>query len=354
MTMQKNGSEKKMVGVISAGAFGTAIAQTLAHSGQDVLIWEKEADVVKSVNKSAENKRFMPGFKLSEAITATSNIEDLTEKCGTLFCCAPAAANTEIATLLAQSFTPEHTLVICSKGFRESDGALLSDVWQESIGTIRNLTVLSGPSFAPEMMEQKPTAVVVAGKERATVRQVSDLLSARFFRVYFSDDVIGLQVGGAVKNVLAIAAGLIDGLDLGDNCRAGVMSRGLVEMIRFGAAMGAKPQTLAGLSGLGDLILTATSSTSRNYRFGKKIAHGQTLDQAQKEEPHVIEGIKTARIISALAASHGIDLGIINAVDGILHGDLPPERAIEYLLMRPRVDEFDSHLFDEKTYKNSA
>lgn len=330
---------KQPIGIIGAGAWGTALAQILALCEHEVLIWGNHAKVLSQINKEHINGRFLPGIALSERITAVPTLDELPQRCQTLFIVCPAAANGEIAAQIGPALTPQHTLVLCSKGLRQSDGLLMSDVWYETIGDFHNMSVLSGPSFAIEAVQQKPTAVTIAARDIAIARQVGDLFSQPWFRIYYSDDPVGVQVGGALKNVLAIAAGIIDGLELGYNCRAALLTRGLAEMTRYGMAIGAKPETFMGLSGAGDLILTASSNLSRNYRFGKLLAADYSCEEALKKVGHVVEGLYTARIITEQAIAQGIELAIIMAVNGIIHGDMSAQKAMDYLLMRPQVPE---------------
>lgn len=335
----------KTVGVLGTGAFGTAMAQMLALSEQNVLMWGRNKKVLNDINKNHMNAKVLPGFGLSERIATTPDLERIPQECDVIFIVVSAAANIEVAAAISTFLTEKHTIVLCSKGLRESDGSILSEVWAEVAPQVKNLAVLSGPSFAVEMMEQRPTSVVVAAREDKVCKQVANLFTVPFFRVYYSDDIIGAQVGGAVKNPLAIAAGIADGLGLGKNCRAAILSRGLAEMARYGTSIGAKPETFFGLAGVGDLMLSATSPLSRNYRLGVKIAQGGDALKVIKEETGTVEGARTANIMVAQAAGRGIDLGIIFAVDGIVSGDISAEKAVEYLLLRPRTTEYEKDMF---------
>jgi glycerol-3-phosphate dehydrogenase (NAD(P)+) len=327
------------LGILGGGAWGTALAQALARCGHKVLIWARERDTAAAINRQHENTQFLPGIPLSPLVSATSDIDDLPQRCHTLFVMSPSRTCTETAALLSPSLTARHKVILGSKGLRESDGALMSDVWMEMAPQLNRLAVLSGPSYARDVANDLPTALALASSDQALVDEVSALFTRPNIRLYYSDDMIGLQVGGALKNVIAIAAGVNDGLSLGQNLRAAILCRGVAEMARFGVALGGKPETFAGLAGLGDLILSATSPQSRNYQLGYRLAKGTPLQEAVAMETSVIEGIQTARLVTLQAVSRGIDLAIVMAVDGILNGDVSPARAMELLLHRPRVNE---------------
>lgn len=328
------------VSIIGGGAWGTAIAKSLADCGHNVLIWAAEKHVVTDINRSHENKTFLPGISLPENLKATHTLDDLTSHAKVVFSVCPAPYTTEIAASLSASITDEHTVVVCSKGFRESDGALLTDVWTEACAKLSRIAVFTGSSFAAEVAVGKPTCILLASRKQAVIDQVNALFTRNVMRLYFSDDMIGAQIGGAVKNVIAIAAGIADGLELGHNVRAALIARGIAEMGRYGAALGGKAETLSGIAGLGDVVLTATSEQSRNFRFGQRLGRGTPVAEAMKMDGKVVEGVKASRIVTVQAAGRGIDLPIIMSTDGILNGDIAAAEAIALLLERPRVKEF--------------
>lgn len=332
------------IGIIGAGAWGTALAQVLAHSEQDVMMWSPEKDVASSINKSRENKKYLPNIPLCERITVVTKLDKVAKKCKVFFVCCPASANTEVATSLQPYLTSESIVVLCSKGFRESDGAILTDVWQEVLPNFHNLVVLSGPSLAGEVAQKKLTAVVLASKKEALVHKINALFKVSWFRPYFSDDIIGLQVAAAVKNVIAIAAGMSDALELGENARAAIVCRGLAEISRYGKCLGADPETFIGLAGLGDVMVTAFSKLSRNYRLGYYIGQGMPPEEAYQKIGAVVEGYRTARIVTEQSVCRGIDLGVVMVMDGVLQGDIKPSRAIELLASRPRINEFEERI----------
>lgn len=326
--------------VLGGGAWGTALANTLAHSGQDVLIWDRDPAVVDDINRRHENRKRYPDLPLHNQMTATGDLDAVAEFAEMIVVAVPSDANVVLATHLSSLLEDKHGLVIASKGFRESDGGLLTEVWREAAPQVRRLAVLTGPTFARELIEKKVTAMVVASADETFRAQVAESFNVDWVRVYESADVVGAQVGGAIKNVLAIAAGILDGLDMGYNARAAMLTRGLVEMARFSKALGGQDVTVWGLSGMGDLLLTATSTLSRNYRFGQMVGKGMAVHEA-KLKIGTVEGILAARIVTVQAQAHGLDLAIVSAVDGILHGDVTALQAIEYLMQRPRAMEFD-------------
>lgn len=331
----------KPVGVIGAGAWGTALAQSMGLSGEDVVMWDRDVQVVQDINKLRENRKRYPGIVLSERVRAMHDLNQLAATCEVLIVAVPSDVNGIVAAQLASKLGPEHVVVIAAKGFRESDGALLADVWREAAPRVTQLAVLTGPTFAREMMEQRVTTFVVASADAEVRARVGDLFKVSFVRVYENADMVGAQVGGAVKNILAVAAGMLEGLDVGHNARAAMLSRGLVEMARYSKALGGRDDTVWGLAGMGDLLLTATSAMSRNYRFGQLIGKGIPLHEA-KLRVGTVEGILAARIVTVQAQAHGLDLAIVSAIDGILHGDITPLKAIEYLMQRPRGMEFEA------------
>lgn len=328
-------------GVMGAGAWGTALANSLAVAGQNVLIWDRDPLVVDDVNKFQQNRKRYPDLAVHRSLKATSKLEDLVAHAEIILVAVPSEANMVLATQMSSMLTEHHGLVMTAKGFRESDGALLTDVWREAAPQLGPIAVLTGPTFARELMEQKMTAMMVASHDESFRATVADGFDVPFIRVYESSDVVGAQVGGAIKNVLAVAAGILDGLQLGHNARAAVMTRGLVEMARYAKALGGKEATVWGLSGMGDLLLTATSTLSRNYRFGQLVGKGVPVHEARLRVG-TVEGILAARIVTVQAQAHGLDLAIVSAIDGILHGDVSAIQAAEYLMQRPRVQEFDS------------
>lgn len=324
--------------VLGAGAWGTALADTLAHAGNTVKVWDRDPQVVHEIQHTHANSKRYPGVALHPSLTASTDLLGTVAAAQIVLVALPSHVNEDFAQQLAHVLTPQHTLVNAAKGFRERDGALLHRVWAEA-APHTPLLVLTGPTFAAELMQHQLTACVLAGTDAALCAEVAESLLTPWFRVYESADPIGAQVGGALKNVLAIAAGILDGLNLGHNARAALLTRGLAETARLAKAMGGHEQTLYGLAGMGDLLLTATSQLSRNYRFGQLVGKGTPMAEA-KLKLGTVEGVLAARIATVQAQSLGVELSIIAAMDGVLHGDVAPLQALEYLMLRPREREF--------------
>lgn len=327
------------IGVIGAGAWGTALAQAIALSEKPVLLWAKETKVFKSIQKHKRNDTHLPSILLAETIEGTQDLEHVFETCNTIFMACPAPYYTEILTLVASSIRPEHQIIICSKGLRESDGALLSDVIEETLHECPSLGVLAGPGFAVELATGKPCMLTISSPHEDVIKNVNSILSLPSLRLYHNEDIIGAQIGGALKNALAIASGIAHEMDLGESVQAAIISRGLKEMERYALSLGGQKDTVYGLAGLGDVILTARSELSRNFRFGQHIGRGLSVQEALDATNGYVEGLNTARIVTLQSFSQGIDMGIISAIDGILKNDVSADKVIQYLMQRPRTHE---------------
>ena len=318
------------LGIVGGGAWGTALAQVAATGGRDTLLWALEDDVVAAVNRIHENPVYLKGLKLEPAIRATGNFSDLAE-CDAWLVVTPAQ---HMRAVLGRSPCPEMPLVLCSKGIEEGSGQLLHHVARDVCPT-SPIAVLSGPTFAHEVAAGLPTAVTVASEDERLGEALRERLAIPAFRIYLSDDVAGAEVGGAVKNVLAIACGIVEGKGLGQNARASLIARGFAEMTRFGLACGARRETLAGLSGLGDLVLTCSSTSSRNFSLGKGIGEGRSVEELMSDRRTVAEGAFTAPVLAKLAADRGIDMPIVEAVARLLDGSVSVDAVLEGLLARP-------------------
>lgn len=318
------------VGVLGAGAWGTALAQVAANGGREVLLWAREPEVVESVNRSHENSLFLAGQQLNPAIRATGDLADL-EDCDALLVVTPAQHMRSVLSGLSGWRKP---LILCSKGIEGQSGALLHQVARE-VCPASDVMVLSGPTFAHEVAAGLPTALTLAAEDQQLAASVRDRLARPEFRIYLSDDVAGAEVGGAVKNVLAIACGVVDGKGLGQNARAALIARGFAEMTRFGLAFGARRETLAGLCGLGDLVLTCSSTSSRNFSLGKGIGEGRSAASLMADRKTVAEGAFTAPVLHRLAQERGIDMPIVAAVNALLSGKAVVDDVLESLLSRP-------------------
>lgn len=318
------------VGVIGAGAWGTALAQMLASDGRDVLVWALEPELVPDINDRHVNSQYLPSCTLSPAVRATSALADLAG-CDVLLLVTPAQHLAAVMQGLARF---PRDLVLCSKGIEAGTGRLMNEVARD-IAAGSDVAVLSGPTFAHEVAAGLPTAVTLAcGGGGAQWERLCGTIARPHFRPYYSDDVVGAEVGGAVKNVLAIACGVVEGLKLGQNARAAVLSRGYAEMLRFGEALGAQPATLAGLCGLGDLVLTCSSTSSRNFSLGKALGEGMAASALMADRRTVAEGAHTAPVLAALAGRHGISMPIVDAVNSLLAGT-PARDVATQLLTRP-------------------
>ncbi|MFT7432849.1 MAG: glycerol-3-phosphate dehydrogenase (NAD(P)+) [Alphaproteobacteria bacterium] len=329
------------IGVIGAGAWGTALAQAIALSEKNVLLWAKETATTAEINKENTNNTYLEGVFLAETINATHNIEEVVKTCKTLFIACPSPYYTEIITSISQLITDEHEIVICSKGLRDSDGALMSDILCELIPTKPRIGVLAGPAFSKDISRGKPCMLTISSPSKELIKNVNGILSLPSLRLYHNEDMIGAQIGAALKNVVAIAAGIAREMDLGESVHAAIICRGIKEIERYSKALGGHKDTIYGLAGLGDIILTANSTTSRNYNFGRHLGQGLSTEEALAKSDGYIEGLNTARIVTVTALSQGVDLAIIAAVDGIVYGDISAEKVIKHLLERPRTHEWD-------------
>ncbi len=332
---------RRVVSVMGAGAWGTALAAHAARSSHDVRIWAREPEVASSINERGENALFLEGIGLPRSIRASTNPAEVLEGADIVVLVAPSQHLHVVASLLADRVSKATRIVIASKGIQERGLLLMTDVVAGALPGVDadDLCALSGPSFAKEVASGLPTDVVVASKNVEAARDVASAFHTPMFRVYTSIDPIGVEIGGALKNVLAIAAGVCDGLGLGMNARAALMTRGLSEMARFGVALGGDPLTFLGLSGVGDLILTSTGALSRNRALGIKIAEGVDAGVYVASQRTVAEGYSTARAAYRLAQKLGIDAPITEQVYMVLHEGRPLLDALKQLMTRAQKDE---------------
>jgi glycerol-3-phosphate dehydrogenase (NAD(P)+) len=319
----------KKVAVIGGGAWGTALAQVAAKAGREVLLWAMESDVVEAINASHENKVFLPGIALDPGIRATADLDEIGDS-DLWLVVTPAQHMRSVLERAPRCDVPR---ILCSKGIEDHSGELLHKVAGEACPGAP-IAVLSGPTFAHEVANGLPTAVTLAAEDLSLAKDLRSSLAQPTFRIYVSDDVAGAEIGGAVKNVLAIACGVVEGRGLGQNARAALIARGFAEMTRFGVGMGARPETLAGLSGFGDLVLTCSSTSSRNYSLGKGIGEGRSAAELMADRRTVAEGAFTAPVLARLAHQRGIEMPIVDAVDRLLKG-AAVESVVEDLLSRP-------------------
>ena len=317
------------IAVVGGGAWGTALAQIAAKGGRETLLWAREKEVVEAVNERHENSLFLSGITLDPTIRATADLGDITG-CDAWLVVTPAQ---HTRAVLESAPACDKPMVLCAKGIEVRTGRLLHQVASE-VCPDAGIAVLSGPTFANEVANGLPTAVTLAARDRSLAEQLRDRLAQPAFRIYLSDDLAGAEIGGAAKNVLAIACGVVEGHGLGENARAALIARGFAEMTRFGLACGARAETLTGLSGLGDLVLTCSSTGSRNYSLGKGIGEGRSAAELMADRQTVAEGAFTAPVLARLARERNIDMPIVQAVARLLDG-ASVESVLEALLSRP-------------------
>ncbi len=318
------------VGIMGGGAWGTALALAAVRAGHDAVLWLRDGDRAAAIAAQRLSPGRLPGIRLPETILVSSDLGAL-RAADPILLAVPAQAIREACGRLGDV---ERRLVVCAKGIERSTGQRLSGVVAASCPRA-GVAVLSGPSFAREVALELPTALALAAPTLSAAAELADLLASRMLRIYPTDDVAGVELGGALKNVIAIAAGVVMGRGLGENARAAVVTRGLAELARLARALGARPETLMGLSGLGDLVLTASSLTSRNTAFGEALGRGEPLARLTAPGAPLAEGVWTAGAACALARRHGVELPLSEAVRAVLAGELPLEGAIEGLLARP-------------------
>ncbi|MGB3809542.1 MAG: NAD(P)H-dependent glycerol-3-phosphate dehydrogenase [Parvibaculum sp.] len=329
--------EFEHIGVIGGGAWGTALAQVAARAGENkprrVTLWARESEVVEAVNAHHENPAFLPGIALDPAIRATGAFEDLASA-DALLMVTPAQHMRAVCAGLAPILKPGTPVLLCAKGVEQGTHKLLTDVLAEALPDAIP-AVLSGPSFAAEVARGLPTAVTLACADEELATALMTAIGIPTFRPYYSSDLIGAEVGGAVKNVLAIACGIVEGKKLGASARAALTTRGFAEMTRLGLALGARAETLAGLSGLGDLVLTCNSPQSRNMSLGLALGEGRSLAEILSARSAVTEGVHSATAVIALAATLGVEMPISEAIAAIVTGKMNVDEAITALLTRP-------------------
>jgi glycerol-3-phosphate dehydrogenase (NAD(P)+) len=322
-----------LVAVLGAGSWGTTLANLLALKGDTVRIWAYEPDVVQAINREHQNPVFLPGVPLHPGIRAYGDAREAAADVPVIVSAAPSHAVRSVIGRLRDVIDPDTLVVSATKGIETNTLALMSAVFQEYLPEVR-FVALSGPSFASEVCQGQPTLVVAASRSEITALAAQRIFATPTFRVYSHDDVIGVELAGALKNVIAIAAGILEGLGMGHNPRAALLTRGLAEITRLGVALGASPLTFAGLAGMGDLILTATGSLSRNRALGIALAQGQTFEEYRAQHRSVAEGANTSRAGAALGARMGVELPIIEKVGEVLFSGKPAREGIGELMAR--------------------
>ncbi|MCW8916378.1 MAG: NAD(P)-dependent glycerol-3-phosphate dehydrogenase [Magnetovibrio sp.] len=322
------------IGVIGAGAWGTALAIAANRAGRDVILQAHEPNVATTINDTHENTTFLPGVILAPSICATTDLAEVADVDAVLLV-TPAQFLRTVCEQIKPHWKPGTPAIICAKGIEQGSYKLMSDVVEETLGDAAPIAILSGPTFAIEVAKDMPTAVTLACVDENLGLKICQALSSRCFRPYYSYDVLGSQLGGALKNVMAIACGIIVGRQMGDNARAALITRGLAEIARLGAVLGADEHTLMGLSGLGDLTLTCSAMQSRNFSLGVQLGQGRALNDILAERNAVTEGVFTAQAATELARRQQVDMPICQAVDGVLNHGVELDAIITGLLSRP-------------------
>jgi glycerol-3-phosphate dehydrogenase (NAD(P)+) len=345
MEKEQSGNQLlEAVAVVGGGSWGTALANLLAEKTIPVSLWVFEEDLCEEMRKTKENTLYLPGVQLSPLLYPDNNLEAVVAGKRIILMAVPSHVYRHVAMQMLELIKGPVVLVSATKGIENESLKTMSGIWHEiMLGAIHwDYAVLSGPSFAREVVKKTPTAVTVASASKEVAEEVQKLFSTEYFRVYTSTDVIGVELGGALKNIVALAAGIVDGLGLGHNTRAALMTRGLAEMSRLGTSMGADPLTFLGLAGVGDLVLTCTGDLSRNRTVGYKLGQGKKLSEILAEMRMVAEGVKTTRSVYHLARQKEIDMPICEQMYRILYEDQPPEQALASLMQRELKHEVDT------------
>ena len=336
---------KAPVAVLGAGSWGTALAALLARHGYPTTLWGRDAERLRAVDGAHENARYLPGVALPESLRATTDLAAPVRGAGWILVATPSHAFNETLRALAPHRRPDAGVAWATKGFEPGSGRFLHEVAAELLGPGVPLAVVTGPSFAREVAQGLPTALTVHSDDEAFAQSVAEALHGPAFRAYTGNDMMGAELGGAMKNVLAVATGIADGMNLGLNARAGLITRGLNEMLRLNQALGGRAETLMGLAGLGDLVLTSTGDLSRHRRLGLALGRGQTIAEAVKEIGQVVESVDTVDEVMRLANRHGIELPISELVQRVLHQEITPAEGLGIILSREQKPEYPEGLF---------
>jgi glycerol-3-phosphate dehydrogenase (NAD(P)+) len=330
---------KRAIGVVGAGSWGTTLAKILGENGKETLLWAREEEVWREINEAHTNSRFLPGHELPQVVEATGDLERICTSCDLLLMVVPSHGTRAVARQMGEHLQGDQLLVHCTKGIEIETFKRMSEVLREET-CLRKIGVLCGPNLSKELAARNPAGTLVASKYDEVVRAAQDALHNQYFRVYGGRDVVGAEVGGSFKNIVAVAAGVVDGLKMGDNTKALLLTRSLNEMARLGAAMGAELVTFGGMAGVGDLMATCFSPLSRNHQVGERLAQGQTLDEIQRGMFMVAEGVKTTRAVHLYAARGGLDLPIVRGVHAMLYEGLTVRDALGQLMARQTGREF--------------
>jgi len=330
---------RESVGVVGAGSWGTTLAKMVGENGHDTRIWAFEPEVREEINSEHRNSRYVPDALLADTVRATGDLQEICERCRFLLMAVPSHVFRKVAFEMGNHLDGEHVIVHCTKGIEQETFKRMSEVLREET-CVRKIGVLAGPNLAGELALRQPAGTLVASKFDEAVKLAQRFLHSSYFRVYGGADVVGAEVGGAFKNIVAVAAGIVDGLQLGDNTKALLLTRGLSEMARYGDSLGAGVLTFGGMAGIGDLMATCASPRSRNHQVGERLGRGETLEQIQAGMFMVAEGVKTARSVHAYARYRGLELPIVHAVHGLLYEGKTVKEAVEELMSRDMRQEF--------------
>lgn len=333
----------KKTAVLVAGSWGTALASVLADNEHDVLLWTRHAEQAEEINNQHRNSRFLKDAELSPRIRATLSLEEAVSEADAVILVAPSSAVRDVTSKVRPFLRSDALMVHATKGFEADSLSRMTEVIAEELPQVdpSAIVVLSGPSHAEEVIVRCPTTVVVAAGKTEAAEAAQDLFMNAYFRVYTNPDVTGVEVGGALKNIIALGAGMSDGLGYGDNAKAALMTRGLAEIARLGTAMGANPLTFAGLAGIGDLVVTCTSRHSRNWRAGYMLGQGKPLDEVLSSMGMVVEGVKTTKAAHVLSRRYQVSMPITDALFSVLFEQKPPKLAVEELMGRVRTHEIE-------------
>ncbi len=326
------------IGIIGTGIFGTALAITAERAGNKVLCWDRKAEVVDEINKNHRNSLHLPNIELSENISASTNLQDIFEFAEIILLSVSAQATRSILHNIQPYIKADTILVLCAKGIEMDSGKMLSEIAEEIIPET-TIAILSGPGFAIDIAQNKLASVTIACAKEGIAHKLTEILGTKYFRPYSTQDIISPQIGGSVKNVIAIASGIVEGAKLGDGARAALITRGLAEMVRLAKALGGNLTTLMGMCGLGDLVLTANCTQSRNFSFGYEIGKCGNAKQALENNTRTVEGIYTAKAVLKLAQKLSVEMPICEVVNRILFEDLPISSALNELMSRPYKEE---------------
>lgn len=330
------------VTVFGAGSWGTALAYVLAVNGHDVLLWTHRKDQAEELNNHS-NERYLPGTRLPESLKATDDMQQAIEHSAVYVIAVPSKAIREVCAAISGLMNKSALFIHVSKGIEPDTHKRISEMIEEELkeGQMKDIVVLSGPSHAEEVVQEHPTTITAASVNPKAAEQVQDLFMNQFLRVYTNTDVVGVEIGGALKNIIALAAGITDGLGYGDNAKAALITRGLAEIARLGVKLGATPLTFSGLSGVGDLIVTCTSPHSRNWRAGNMLGKGKTAAEVEDSMGMVVEGIRTTKAAHQLAQKVGVPMPITDALYAVLFEDAPAVKAAEGLMGRVKKNEME-------------